>query len=137
MMCDLCRAGRTGVLQLTAAKSRMGHAEPAAGQVGMVQLSQMLSQMTTRCMTHLRTVNHHISSLLEAHGKPGPAMLTIHAARADVQSSALHAAENAWERTASVSAFAFQVGSLSHRLTRLIDGVWVFCKGALMPEPMT
>ncbi|KAK9837058.1 hypothetical protein WJX84_003543 [Apatococcus fuscideae] len=105
--------GRTGVLQLTAAKSRMGHAEPAAGQVGMVQLSQMLSQMTTRCMTHLRTVNHHISSLLEAHGKPGPAMLTIHAARADVQSSALHAAENAWERTASVSAFAFQ-GTNAH-----------------------
>ena len=102
-------AGRKDALLLTAAKSRMGHAEPAAAHVGMAQLTGMLTQMTTRCMTHLRTINPHISSLLEAHAKPGPAALTIQAGRQDAQSSAPPPEGGVWGRLASVSAFAFQV----------------------------
>ena len=102
-------AGRQGALQLAAAKSRMGHAEPAAGHVGMVQLTCVLTQMSSRCMTHLRTMNPHISSLLDAHARPGPAGLTIHAGREDAQGSVVHQNIGSWERSASVSAFAFQV----------------------------
>ena len=87
----------------------MGHAEAAAGHVGIAQLSRMLTQANRCCMTHLRSINPHISSLLDGHTKPGPAALTIQAGRQDAQNSGPPPEGGIWERMASISAFAFQV----------------------------
>ena len=102
----------------------MGHAEPAAGHVGMAQLTGMLTQASSRCMTHLRSINPHISSLLDAHTKSGPAALTIQAGRQDAQNSAPPPEGFVWDRVASVSAFAFQVNLFRVYLDLFGDTFW-------------
>jgi hypothetical protein len=53
---------REAALQLTAAKSFMGHAEPAAGIVGIAKLSLILGHQLADPILHLRTVNHYVAS---------------------------------------------------------------------------
>jgi 3-oxoacyl-(acyl-carrier-protein) synthase len=54
----------TRTLQLSAAKSLMGHAEPAAGTVGIVHASEMLNRVSGSMFPHLRTPNPHVVSVL-------------------------------------------------------------------------
>ncbi len=43
---------------MTATKSRLGHAEPAAGAVGIANLITMLGQATTHAISNLRQVRY-------------------------------------------------------------------------------
>ncbi len=52
-------------VRFTAAKSRLGHAETAAGTLGMLHITTQLTQMRTNSLTHLRTVNPYVISALE------------------------------------------------------------------------
>ena len=56
-------------LHLSAAKSILGHAEPAAGSVGIAHALFTMSQAHTSLFPHVRSANPHILSLLEASGK--------------------------------------------------------------------
>ena len=56
-------------LQLSAAKSILGHAEPAAGTVGIAHAVSILTGQHTSMLPHVRSPNPHILSLLEAGGK--------------------------------------------------------------------
>lgn len=91
-------------LQLSAAKSIMGHAEPAAGSVGIAHAVSMLSDYHTSMLPHLRGPNPHIVSLLEASKKSG----CIKASRQPGARICVEAAE-----ALGVSAFAFQ-GTNAH-----------------------
>ncbi|KAL4457259.1 hypothetical protein ABPG75_012124 [Micractinium tetrahymenae] len=66
-------AGRRQVLMLSAAKSSVGHAEPAAGAVGMLRSMHRLHSSATVGIMHLTAVNLHVASSLEHQGG-GPAM---------------------------------------------------------------
>ena len=48
--------GGMASLRMTATKSRLGHAEPAAGAVGITNLVNMLSQAASHAVTSLRHV---------------------------------------------------------------------------------
>ena len=58
-------------LQLSAAKALTGHAEPAAGTVGIVQAAAMLRQAHAAQLQHLRALNPHVASLFgDAKAQP-------------------------------------------------------------------
>ena len=50
--CCAC-AGSLLSVQLSATKSRMGHAEPAAGTVGIANLKTMLEHASSHALLHL------------------------------------------------------------------------------------
>ena len=50
-------AGRKQALRLSAAKSSMGHAEPAAGGIGIAHVMYLMPQHLTVGLTHLRNIN--------------------------------------------------------------------------------
>ena len=56
-------------LQLSAAKSILGHAEPAAGTVGIAHAVSILTSQHTSMLPHVRSPNPHILSILEGGGK--------------------------------------------------------------------
>ncbi len=60
----LLRAGlpRAAPLHLTAAKSFMGHAEPAAGVVGTAKLALVLGHQAADPLLHLASVNPYVAS---------------------------------------------------------------------------
>ncbi len=62
-------AGQTQALRLSAAKSSMGHAEPAAGGIGIAHVMCMMPQHLTVGLTHLRNINPIIlgASNMEVH----------------------------------------------------------------------
>jgi acyl transferase domain-containing protein len=49
-------------VHLTAAKSFMGHAEPAAGIVGIVKLALILGQQLMDPIPHLNAVNPYVGN---------------------------------------------------------------------------
>ena len=55
---------RNHALQLTSAKSFMGHAEPAAGIVGLSRLSMMLQSSVLDPFITLRNINPHVSATI-------------------------------------------------------------------------
>ena len=57
--------GRKGALRLTAAKSSVGHAEPAAGGIGVAHVMFMMSHHSTIGLTHLRNINPIILGALK------------------------------------------------------------------------
>lgn len=60
----LLKAGqpRAAPLHLTAAKSFMGHAEPAAGIVGIAKLALIVGHQLSDPILHLTTVNHYVAA---------------------------------------------------------------------------
>ena len=60
-------AGR--VLHLGAAKSAMGHAETAAGAIGMIRAASDHAKMLREPILHLGTLNSYVSSILESASK--------------------------------------------------------------------
>lgn len=96
-------------LRLTAAKSRVGHAEPAAGAVGMLQAMGQLQQNSSRAITHLTRMNNYITGIyseLQAAGAQVP-----WAPRQD--GLAVLRTQGHWEQAIGVSSFAFQ-GTNAH-----------------------
>ena len=93
-------------LQLTSAKSFMGHAEPAAGLVGLCRLTQMLSESVLDPFVTLRNMNPHVSAALSS----GSATSRAFGAR-----EVMPTASRARAVVGGVSAFAFQ-GTNAHAL---------------------
>lgn len=58
--------GRSQPLMLAAAKSLAGHAEPAAGAVGLISMVAALVSSQRQPVLHLRTLNPLVSSALNA-----------------------------------------------------------------------
>ena len=101
-----CWQGQQPAWQLSAAKSRMGHAEAGAGVLGMLHVLLQLQSSQVNPLTHLRSMNPHVASVLGSH-KAGclPA--------APRQASAFHATVADEECNMGVSSFAFQVPATS------------------------
>ena len=55
-------------LTLTAAKSMMGHSEPAAGLVGLLAIAAELTHSSAPGLLHLTSLNPYVSSVLNAAG---------------------------------------------------------------------
>jgi acyl transferase domain-containing protein len=109
--------GQGGLLPLrfTAAKSRVGHAEPAAGSIGILQAAAQLMNNKTLAIMHLSRVNPYISSIYGELASQGQA--TPFAPKQDgpsVSTSSVFApAGNSWLATMGTSSFAFQ-GTNAH-----------------------
>ena len=102
---------------LTAAKSRLGHAETGAGVLGMLHVWRQLSGASTASITHLRTPNPYVVSTLAGARaamfmprQPGPAPVP------EVEGDG---------RLMGVSSFAFQVRG----------GSWVCGSESAVPCP--
>lgn len=93
--------GQQQVWQLSATKSRLGHAEAGAGVLGMLHVFLQLQQARVNPMTHLRTMNPHVASVL---GSQKAGSLPT----APRQAGALHAALMDEDCSMGVSSFAFQ-----------------------------
>ena len=95
--------GTKNVLRLAAAKSRVGHAEPVAGLVGLIHAADMMHHSTVHAISHLTRLNPIVATLLESKHE-------LHAvpARQDGPAAARGVVTGA-------SAFAFQ-GTNAHAL---------------------
>lgn len=108
-------APRQQPLALAASKSWVGHAEPAAGLVGLLFAHAAATQLLTTPLMHLRAVNPYVASTLEqqqAQQTPGASIVAP--ALLPRQGGGL--VETGQEEQAStwgVSAFAFQ-GTNAH-----------------------
>lgn len=95
-------------LALITSKSSLGHAEPAAGIVGMLHSLNAVQQGALPPLTHLRLLNPFVASALGASRGDGqfflPRQLAPRGAVSAGQGQGL---------VAGVSSFAFQVGLLS------------------------
>ena len=93
-------------LQLSAAKSISGHAEPAAGTVGIAHAVSILRHQHTSMLPHVRSPNPHVLSIPKAEGE-GSQMKVPRQPGARICGEAAHAM--------GVSAFAFQ-GTNAHAI---------------------
>ncbi len=64
VLMDPAHAPRTSPLQLTASKAWLGHAEPAAGVVGMLHAMHALRRSLALPIAHLSRVNPYVESAL-------------------------------------------------------------------------
>ncbi len=94
-------------LHMTAAKSRVGHAEPAAGVVGILQASVQLSIGQALSLTHLRTLNPLVGGILSSAAAKGDGRPFL--PKQDGPFAAAAAAPGLQEAT-GINSFAFQVG---------------------------
>jgi hypothetical protein len=60
-------SGRAQPLTLSSSKSWLGHAEPAAGVVGLLHAATALHQRAALPIGHLRALNPHVAHSLEEH----------------------------------------------------------------------
>lgn len=93
-------------LRMTAAKSRVGHAEPAAGVVGILQASFQLSRAAALSLTHLRTANPLVGGILAAAAAKGDGRPLL--PKQDMPAAAMAAAHELQE-SVGINSFAFQV----------------------------
>jgi acyl transferase domain-containing protein len=87
-------------LQLLAAKSVLGHSEPASGLIGLLFAAHQLAAQSVVPVLHLRTLNPHITSAAESAGVAAGGGLAIPRAGAPLVGGGC---------SLGVSAFAFQV----------------------------
>lgn len=116
--------GKDGLLPLrfTAAKSRVGHAEPAAGSIGILQAASQLMNHQVRAIMHLSRVNPYISSIFGELASQGQG--TPFAPKQDgpgINTSAVSATETSGLSTMGVSSFAFQ-GTNAHVVLSSVAG---------------
>lgn len=88
-------------LLMSSSKAQLGHAEPAAGIVGLLRLRAQIAHAAVAPMLHLRHVNPYLGSVLRAGGGGGSAPVQL--ARAALPWAAVEG------RAAGVSSFAFMV----------------------------
>ena len=107
------------MLELSAAKSTLGHAEPAAGAVGMLRALFRLHSGTAAGVLHLTAINPYITGSLEQlqQGDSGWGvwMPRGHSAAGSPASS------QAWQGAVGISGFAFQ-GTNAH----VVLGRWAY-----------
>ena len=103
-------SGRAATLRLTAAKSRVGHSEAAAGASGIAQAAVQLVNASSAAIVHLRSINPLVASLVQAHVGAGNSQPLL-----PRQYSQHPAAASSPLASTGVSAFAFQ-GTNAHAL---------------------
>ena len=91
-------------MEITAAKSRLGHAEAGAGALGLFQVVQRLEHLQAAPLTHLRSINPHLVALLASGPKKSSPMLLVREAGPG------SGVGQDWHM--GVSSFAFQVRGL-------------------------
>lgn len=103
-------AERDHALRLTAAKSSIGHAEPAAGSIGIAHTMSLLHGQLSGSLKHLRNINHVILEALRltnpnrlALPKQGAAAINTKHIRSTIATRSIQC----------VSSFAFQ-GTNAH-----------------------
>jgi 3-oxoacyl-(acyl-carrier-protein) synthase/NAD(P)-dependent dehydrogenase (short-subunit alcohol dehydrogenase family)/acyl carrier protein len=96
--------GGSAPVTLTAAKSRLGHAETGAGALGVLRAALQLAQGVTHAITHLRQVNPYVASILER------SHVAVHLPRQQAPRPGKRL-----EAVTGVSSFAFQ-GTNAHLL---------------------
>lgn len=116
--------GAGGALCLAAAKSRVGHAEPVAGLVGLIHAVAMMKYDTVHAITQLCRINPMVAPLLEGLNKD----IEHHAvaARQDGASASRGVA-------AGVSAFAFQ-GTNAHALVSPSSNTSTIFEDPIVPQ---
>ena len=98
------------MLRLTAIKSSLGHAEPAAGSIAIAHVAFMLENNRSSSIMHLRNVNSLVLGALNTNGRATtsmPRQSTPSFAVPILKSSCL------WNAIQGVSSFAFQ-GTNAH-----------------------
>lgn len=99
----------TSTFQLASSKSWFGHAEPAAGVVGIAHTLLSQNQQARLPIMHLRTLNPLVGSVLEADAAAGEAAADSRRIQMSRQQAPMMMHQDtALERT-GMSAFAFQV----------------------------
>lgn len=127
-------------LAFMAAKSSIGHSEPAAGVMNMLHACLAQQSLTTLPILHLHSLNPHITSALDQSAAKG----RLHLPR---QGTAMVTAQGDTPIVSGVSAFAFQ-GTNAHVLLqgaaprgagqdRAAQGslIWQQSRHWLAPEP--
>lgn len=104
---------RRAPLELSAAKSTLGHAEPASGAAGMLRAIFRLHSGTAVGIMHLSAVNPYIAGSLEQTQQGGGAsplwMPRVHSAAG----SPAAGGADGWQGAVGISGFAFQ-GTNAH-----------------------
>eukprot|EP00887_Chlorella_sp_A99_P003362 scaffold26.g3362.t1 len=125
--------GELPAVELAAAKSHYGHAETAAGVIGIMRAAFRLHQQLRPPLTHVRALNAYVTSALDSTG-PG----AFSAARQVAPGTASSSAPTGMH--AGISAFAFQ-GTNAHAILRSADAEdvksRVLVPGAAMLEAAT
>ena len=107
-------------MRFTAAKSRFGHAEPAAGSIGMMHAAVQLSMQCSNSMTGLTTMNPYVASTFAELASAG--RQTPYIARQDAAAVMLPLpAETGVQGAMGVSSFAFQGTNAHVILARTAD----------------
>jgi 3-oxoacyl-(acyl-carrier-protein) synthase/acyl carrier protein len=110
------RTAKEGSLVMCAAKAAFGHAEPAAGAVGLTAAALSLENHELPQQMHLRTVNAYVSQSISSFGSaPAPFIARTRAPKLS------HTSYQA-KPIASVSGFAFQ-GTNAHAIMQAVHGV--------------
>lgn len=99
-------------LRLAAAKSRVGHSEPASGAVGVTHAAAQLEQAASSVVLHLRSFNPLLVSIAQAHTAAGCAAPWVPRQQGPGQLSGT-SSSTAQQTASGVSAFAFQ-GTNAH-----------------------
>lgn len=111
--------GYKRALRLTAAKSTIGHAEPAAGTIGIAHVMSMMPYHLSTTLKHLRNMNPVVLSALKL-GIEG--CLTLPRQATPIISASMGASHH--ENTCGMSSFAFQ-GTNAH----IVLGMKRRCRG--------
>lgn len=111
------RTARDGSLVLCAAKAAFGHAEPAAGAVGLTAAALSLENYELPQQMHLRNLNAYVSQSVSSFGSFVAAPFVART-RAPEPSHTTYRAKP----IASVSGFAFQ-GTNAHAIIQAVHGV--------------
>ena len=108
-------AGQKQALRLSAAKSSMGHAEPAAGGIGIAHAMYLMPQHLTVGLTHLRNVNPVIlgASNMEVHEQ-------VSLPKQPAPFVSLKSTMKSEEAIYGISSFAFQ-GTNAHIVLSMSD----------------
>jgi acyl transferase domain-containing protein len=109
------RAAKDSSLMLCAAKAAFGHAEPAAGAVGLTAAALSLENYELPQQMHLRTMNAYVSQSISSFvSAPAPFVART---RAPEPSRTMYRAKP----IASISGFAFQ-GTNAHAIIQAVTG---------------
>lgn len=127
-------------LAMMAAKSSIGHSEPAAGVMNMLHACMALHSVATLPTLHLRSLNPHVTSAFDQSAAKGKVLLPR-------QATAMGAAQGGTPIVSGVSAFAFQgtnahvllQGAAASRAGRIGAGgsslIWQQSRHWLAPQP--
>ena len=126
MYMNMPDTGRKVALRLSAAKSSMGHAEPAAGGIGVAHVMFMITQYYNFGLVHLRNINPIILGALkmDVHEQ-------VSLPREVAPSVGLKSAIQDIEHIHGISSFAFQ-GTNAH----IVLSIRGFGQGECTLEPL-